>query len=221
MNIQHSIHVYMMPGMAANPMIFELIKLPKPFEVHHLSWFSPRDNESLSSYASRMCAHIRHPNPVLIGVSFGGILVQEMAKVISCRKVIIISSVKSINEYPIHMRITRKTKAYRFFPTQWVNNLEDFIGFMFGPSARKRMDLNKKYLSVRKPKYLDWALEAFFNWDREVASEDVVHIHGTYDLVFPVFNIQNYIPVPKGTHVMILLHASWFNENLPGIILAE
>jgi esterase/lipase len=35
-------------------------------------------------------------NPVLIGVSFGGILVQEMAKHIDARKVIIISSVKVI-----------------------------------------------------------------------------------------------------------------------------
>ena len=94
-----------------------------------------------------MCEHITHPNSVLIGVSLGGILVQEMSKIISCKKVIIISSVRTWREFPIHMRITRKTKAYKFFPVQWIDNLEDFVGFVFGPTARKRMDLNKKYLS--------------------------------------------------------------------------
>ena len=215
------IHVYMMPGMAANTSIFDFIQMGNLFEVHRLAWFTPNKDETLVSYVRRMCEKVTHPNPVLVGVSFGGIIVQEMAKMIPCQKVIIISSVRTRKEFPIHMRITRKTKAYRFFPTQWVDNLEDFVGFMFGPAARKRMDLNKKYLSVRDPAYLDWALEAFFNWDQEEPLADVVHIHGTYDLVFPVFYLKDYIPVPKGTHVMIVLRARWFNKNLPKIILND
>ena len=215
------IHIYMMPGMAANTSIFDFIDLGNSFEIHRLAWLTPQKNESIASYATRMCDKVTHPNPVLLGVSFGGILVQEMSKLISCRKVIIVSSVRTSKEIPIHMRITRKTKAYRFFPTQWVDNIEDFIGFMFGPAARKRMDLNKKYLSVRNPQYLDWALEAFFNWEQEEPLPNVVHIHGTYDLVFPVFYLKDFIPVAKGTHVMIVLRAIWFNRNLPKIILHD
>jgi len=213
------IPIYMMPGMAANTSIFDFIKLGNSFEIHRLAWFPPKEDETLTAYAQRMCEKVTHPNPVLVGVSFGGILVQEMSKIISCRKVIIISSVRSRKEFPIHMRITRKTKAYRFFPTQWVDNLEDFVAFVFGPAARKRMDLNKKYLSVRDPKYLKWSLEAFFNWEHKEPLPNVVHIHGTYDLVFPIFYLKDYIAVPKGTHVMIVLRARWFNRNLPKIIL--
>lgn len=216
-----TIHVYMMPGMAANAQIFDFIQLGNSFEIHRLSWFMPKKEESLTSYANRMCKNIKHPNPVLVGVSFGGILVQEMAKLIPCKKVIIISSVRTHKEFPIHMRITRKTKAYRFFPTQWVDNVEDFVGFMLGPSVRKRMDLNKKYLSVRHPEYLNWALDAFFNWDQEEPLPNVVHLHGTYDLVFPILYLKNYIPVPKGTHTMIVLRSLWFNQHLPKIILQD
>lgn len=217
----HPIHVYMMPGLAANPQIFKYIKLDSPFKVHLLSWFMPKKDESLSDYAKRMSANIKHPKPVLLGVSFGGMLMQEVSKHIDCQKVITISSVRTRNEFPIHMRITSKTKAYRFFPMQWVNNLEDFVAFVFGPSARKRMDLNKRYLSYRSPEYLHWALDAFFNWDQTEPLENVTHIHGTYDLVFPVLYLKDYIPVPKGTHVMIMLRATWFNENLPKIILGH
>ena len=215
------IHVYMMPGMAANNSIFNLINLGSPFEVHLLSWFMPNRDESLQEYAARMCAHVKHPNPVLIGVSFGGVLVQEMSKIISCRKVIIVSSVRTRKEYPIHMRITAKTKAYKFFPLQWLDNIEDFVGFIFGPAARKRMDLNKKFLSVRSPAYLSWSLEALFNWKQEEPLPNITHIHGTYDMVFPVLYLKDYIPVPKGTHVMILTRARWFTKNLPRIILQQ
>ena len=104
-------------------------------------------------------------------VSFGGIIVQEMSRIISCKKVIIISSVKSYYEFPIHILLGRKSKAYKYFPTQWVDKTEDFIGFVFGPSMRKRMKLHKYYLSVRDKNYLDWALHHFFQWDREEATQ--------------------------------------------------
>ena len=219
MNLPDPIHVYCMPGMAANPKIFDFIRLPEPFVLHKLSWLPPHPKESLEDYVSRLTYEIKHPNPVLLGVSFGGLIVQELARKLQCRKVIIISSVKSYHEFPLHIRLPRKTKAYRLFPTQWVDNVEDLIGFVFGPSVKKQMNLHKKYLSVRSESYLNWALEAFFQWNREQADPNVLHIHGNFDVVLPVFNIKNYISVPKGTHVMILNRASWFNQHLPKLIL--
>ena len=71
---QEIIHVYLMPGMAANPSIFEYIDLPKEqFEIHWLEWVIPLNKESLSDYAKRMALNVVHENSVLIGVSFGGI----------------------------------------------------------------------------------------------------------------------------------------------------
>ena len=90
------IPVYMMQGLAASTTIFERIILPETdFEIHLLEWEIPIEKESLLEYAKRIADKIKHPNPVLIGVSFGGILVQEMARFIKVRKVIIISSAKS------------------------------------------------------------------------------------------------------------------------------
>ena len=78
------IHLYCMPGLGANSKIFEHISLPKEkFELHFLEWKTPISfDESLEEYALRITDDIIHKNPVLLGVSFGGILVQEIAKVI-------------------------------------------------------------------------------------------------------------------------------------------
>ena len=217
--LNEEIHLYCMPGLAANSKIFEFIRLPKPFVIHKLEWIDPLPNESIQSFSKRMCEKIKKKNPILLGVSFGGILVQEMSKIIPCHKVIIISSVKSYKEFPIHIMLGRKSKAYKYFPTQWIDKTEDFIGFVFGPSMRKRMGLYKHYLSFRSKEYLQWALHHFFQWDQKEADPKVIHIHGTHDALIPVFNIKNYIAVKGGTHAMILRKAHLLNEILLEIIL--
>lgn len=47
--------------------------------MFYLSWVLPKQNETLVDYAKRMAKKVKHDNAVLIGVSFGGVLVQEMA----------------------------------------------------------------------------------------------------------------------------------------------
>ena len=135
-----------MPGMAANSLIFQYIKLPAPYQLFYLDWIPPRENESLQSYALRMCDLIKEPLPILLGVSFGGILVQEMAKIIEVRKTVIVSSIKSNKELPITMKLGKLTKAYKILPTQYVDDMESLMGFVFGPAVKRRMDLHKKYL---------------------------------------------------------------------------
>ena len=214
------IPVYLMPGLAASTAIFERIVLPEnDFEIHLLEWEIPLGKESLADYAKRIAAKIKQPNPVLIGVSFGGILVQEMAKYIDVRKVIIISSVKSNLEFPRRLKIAKTTKAYKLIPMSLILNIESLAKFSFGEKVNQRLKLYERFLSVRDIGYLNWAVEQVVLWDRTVVDEGVIHIHGDMDDVFPIKNIKNCTVVKGGTHVMILNKYKWLNENLPTIIL--
>lgn len=216
------IPVYFMPGLAASSAIFERISLPSTeFEMVLLEWEIPLDNETLANYAKRIATKIKHKNPVLIGVSFGGILVQEMSKWIEARKVIIISSVKSNAEFPRRMKIAKTTKAYKLIPMNLLLNVESLAKFSFGDKITQRLKLYEKFLSVRDKRYLDWAIEQVILWDRTVIDEKVIHIHGDADEVFPIKYIKKCIVVKGGTHIMILNKFRWLNENLPKIILKE
>ena len=214
------IPVYFMPGLAASSTIFERIVLPDNiFEIILLEWEIPLDNETLPQYAKRIADKITHPDPVLVGVSFGGILVQEMAQYINVKKLIIISSVKTNLEFPKRLKMVKVTKAYKLFPSTWLANVESLTKFSFGAKINKRLQLYEKFIKVRDKRYLDWALEQVVMWERTVADESVIHIHGDEDDVFPIKNIQNCLVVKGGTHVMILTKYKWLNENLPKIIL--
>jgi pimeloyl-ACP methyl ester carboxylesterase len=217
----NKIPVYFMPGLAAGPTIFENIKLPEEqFEMYFLEWFLPIDNETIESYALRMTQKITHDNPVLIGVSFGGVLVQEMAKIIQTRKVIIISSVKSPREFPPRFKVAKVTKAYKLVPTQLLADIEKLVKYAFGDNiVAKRIKLYEKYLSVRDKHYLDWSIETILYWNPKVANQSIIHIHGDADEVFPIKHIKDCIIVKGGTHIMILNKYKWMNENLPKLIL--
>ncbi|MFE3870866.1 alpha/beta hydrolase family protein [Flavobacterium sp. ZS1P70] len=214
------IPVYLMPGLAASTAIFERIVLPSDvFEIHLLEWEIPLNKETLAAYAERIADKIKKPNPVLIGVSFGGILVQEITKYIKARKVIIISSVKSNLEFPRRMKIAKTTKAYKLIPMSLILNIESLAKFSFGEKVNQRLKLYERFLSVRDIGYLNWAVEHVILWDRTVVDENVIHIHGDMDDVFPIKYIKNCTVVKGGTHVMILNKYKWLNENLPAIIL--
>ena len=218
--IDSKVQVYCMPGMAANSAIFEYVRLDsKQFQFHYLEWKLPIKEESLESYAKRMCLEIKHKNPVLMGVSFGGILVQEMAKLIEVKKVILISSVKTKDELPKKMMFAKYTKAHKLLPTGLVNNMELLTKYAFGETVTKRLDLYNKYLSVRDKHYIDWCIDKLVGWEQATTMENLVHIHGDMDNVFPVKNIKDPITVGKGTHAMIIHRHKWFNDHLSAIIL--
>jgi len=205
MNLKKT-HIYLVPGLAASPKIFEHLTLPTDrFELHYLEWLIPTNiSEPIEAYAQRMSAGITEPNPVIIGISFGGILAQEMSKYIKDCRVVIISSVKSRHELPRRLKFIKNTRAYKLFPSHSINTIEEFALIAFGSSAPKRIEMYKKYLAVRNPLYLNWAIYNVLHWKQEEPSQVQLHIHGSDDSVFPIKHIANCEIVNGGTHVMIL-----------------
>ncbi|MEE9407800.1 MAG: alpha/beta hydrolase [Polaribacter sp.] len=208
------IPIYFVPGLAAGPEIFEHLELsPDKYEFHYLKWIKPLAlEESISNYAMRMCDEIKEVNPVIVGVSFGGIMAQEISKFIKTRKVIIISSVKTSNELPKRYKMAKFTKAYKLFPTTVVSNFEDYAKYFLGKSLKKRAKIYNKYLSVRGKTYLNWSISSVLNWVQDKPQDNLVHIHGTKDHVFPIKHIKDAIEIKGGTHVMILTKAKKISQ---------
>ncbi|TRO66668.1 alpha/beta hydrolase [Christiangramia sabulilitoris] len=212
-------HVYLMPGMAADSRIFENLNLPEDkYKIHPLEWEMPRVNESLEDYAKRMLNFVNHENSVLIGVSFGGVIVQEMARFLDLKRLIIISSVKCTEELPPRMKFASKTGLFKLIPTGLVDYVDYFEKVAIGDFLKKRARLYKQYISITDKHYLNWSIRNMVNWKCEKPDEKVIHVHGDKDEVFPIKNIRDVIVVEGGTHIMIINRFRWFNENLPSLI---
>mgnify|MGYP003861939147 FL=1 len=209
-----------MPGLAAGPEIFKKLTLNKEkYTFHYLKWIKPLDvEEKIDNYALRLSAKITEENPVLVGVSFGGIMVQELAKFLNPRKVIIISSVKSPDELPQRFRFAKFTRIYKLFPIKVIENFEDYTKYFLGKTLKKKADLYKKYLYVRSKESLKWSIYNIIKWEQIKPIENIIHIHGSADTVFPIKNIKNAIEIKEGTHIMILTKAKKISKIIDEIL---
>ena len=213
------IHVYFVPGLAAGKEIFKNIRLPENrFQTHILEWIIPKKKESISSYAKRMAVNVKHENAVLIGVSFGGVVVQEMAHFLTLKKLIIISSVKSRKEFPKRLKIARITKLYKLVPTRIMLSSDDLTKFAIGPKSRKRLELYQAFLHVRNATYLNWAIENMVCWQPKKPVGEVIHIHGDADIIFPIKNIDSCEVIADGTHIMLLNKGSKVSKKIIEVI---
>jgi|SRR5690625_77957 len=212
-----SVFIYFVPGMATDKKIFERIRFPSD-TYHVIEWLPPEDNEPLIDYVKRMAKDIKHKNPILIGVSFGGVIVQEMAKLLSVEKTIIVSSVKSRREFPRYMRFGSFTKLYRLLTASGILSISDLGKLGWNEKIRRRLRKVQPYLNVRDEKYLAWAIKNMLEWDRAEADPEVYHIHGTNDEVFPIRYIDNCRKIKKGTHAMILQMTPSVTEEILKII---
>lgn len=212
-------HVYCMPGMCAKPSIFEHIHLPKnQFETHWLSWIPPQKNEPITQYSKRICTAVKHDNVILIGVSLGGIIIQEMKKFISVKKLILISTIKNKQELPPYMRLARKTGFYKLLPTRLAKHYKILHQLPIGKRLKKRLQLYEHYIGIYDHRYLSWAINQLLHWDNTAPIKGGIHIHGDRDEIFPIQHIKNCYVVKEGTHIIIINRFRWFNDHLPYLL---
>ena len=166
-----------------------------------------------------MSEQIREDHFVLIGISFGGVIAQEIAKIRVVEKVIIISSIKSKHELPRRLRLVKFLKIYQLSPVIGKLNFEKLQFSGVGKLLKRKLYLYQKYMSVKDKLYLLWATKNMLCWDQSMADSNLVHIHGTNDQVFPKKYLQNIISIEGGTHTMILTKANTISNLINSILL--
>ena len=80
--------IYCISGLGADERAFSKLNI-KGFELKVIRWLMPIKDETLPEYASRMRQDIDDDNPILMGLSFGGMLCTEIAKQVPVKKIII------------------------------------------------------------------------------------------------------------------------------------
>ncbi|RZL47332.1 MAG: alpha/beta hydrolase [Pedobacter sp.] len=201
--------VYFISGLGADERVFQFLDLTK-VEHRFVKWNEPQKNEDLSSYCRKLTKQINFKQEIiLIGVSFGGIIAQEISKLIRCKKVIIISSVKSITEFSWQLKLASKLQIHKIAPL-WFLTLSNKLtaDYYFGTESKAESILLHQIIKDTNPKFLVWAINQIMNWKNRDYPKNLIHIHGTSDKIFPMKNIKNALEIPNGGHFMIVNKAS-------------
>lgn len=214
--------IYSISGLGANEEVFQNIQLPSEIKIQNISWLLPYHNESISDYASRMAQDIEDTEDfILFGLSFGGIMVQEVAKIKKPKAVVLFNTIKSDKEKPWWIRINKHIRLYKLFPYFILNHTPAVAIFSYLTQKwnPKRPNLSSLY-TLRDSRYTRWAFEQIVYWDNKINFDfPVHHLHGNLDMVFPIWNIENAVSISGGGHLAVYEKSEAVNHKMEEILL--
>jgi pimeloyl-ACP methyl ester carboxylesterase len=210
-------HIYCISGFGADERVFSKLTFAG-YEIHFIHWIIPEKNESISAYAKRLTEQIYHDNPILIGLSFGGMMCIEIAKLISIEKIILISSIKSFHEIPLWIKLSRKLRINKIFPMRSFRVTEPIENYNLGVESIEEKEMVHLYRKNISRQYTDWAVNIILNWKNDEVPRNLFHIHGTNDRIFPLKNVKPDYIVNTGGHLMIMNRFNVVNEYINTIL---
>jgi pimeloyl-ACP methyl ester carboxylesterase len=209
--------IYCISGLGADEKAFARIRLPG-YQLVVLPWLMPQKNETMEQYAKRMAAEVDTENPILMGLSFGGMMAIEMDKWLAAKKIVLISSIGNRYEMPRWMRWAGSCKLHQLVPLKPYPILEPLFNYRLGVTNSKEKAMVKQYRQNTAPAYLKWAVDKILCWQQTHKPAHAVHIHGDADKIFPVKLTQANFCVPGAGHFMIMNRAKEVNEILAQIL---
>lgn len=212
--------IYFISGLGSSCSVFDEFTINPEYEKVYLEWKMPNKQESLADYVERMAEDIdTNEEFVLVGLSFGGIIAQEIAKKYPPKKLILISTIKSRKEMPGYFGFSRITNLHKLIPCQFFTSDRVISYAFFRKLYSKRLPDIQKYFIFRDNQYLRWSFHQIVNWKGSDDSNlNPYHLHGGKDPIFPIKKIQNPIVIENGNHIMILTKAKQISEKINSIL---
>ena len=195
--------IYIFSGLGADERVFQKLDF-SGYNVTFIEWETPQQNETIENYATRLLPQIKTDKPILIGLSFAGIMAVEVAKQINTEKIILVASAKTKSEIPFYYRWAGKLGLHDLLPSKLLKQSNFITNWFFGTTSAFEQQLLKTILFDTNPVFLKWAINEMVGWRNLTKPENIVHIHGTADRILPFRFIDCNFEIKNGGHFMTL-----------------
>lgn len=213
-------NLYIFSGLGADKRVFQNMDFSE-YNAIFIDWIKPNHSENMPTYVERLSSKIEHEKPILIGLSFGGMIATEMAKIIETEKVILIASAKTKHEIPFYFRLAGKLRLHKLVPTKLLKMSNFFVFWFFGAQNKSDKSILTQILKDTDETFLRWAIDQIVTWQNVSTSPNTIHIHGTSDKILPIHFIDCQIKVQNGGHLMTLNKPEELNQILKRVIFSD
>lgn len=205
--------IYQISGLGANEKVFKNLRMLPDFEPVNIPWLQPEKDETLQHYAERMAEKINtNEDFMLMGVSFGGMIVKEMNRFLDPKFNFLISTIKDRSEMPVYMRFSSHTGLHKIVPPGFLTS-DNFLSYsVFRKLYSAKLPDLKEIFEFRDHYYLKWSMDRIVNWQNNVEMKNYIHFHGDKDMIFPFSKIHDAVEIQDGTHVMIMRRAKLISQ---------
>lgn len=208
-------NIYYISGLGADERAFSKLDFVDNYNAAYIKWLPVmQKRESITDYATRMAEHIIGEDPVLIGLSFGGMMAMEIAKIKSIKKIILISSCKTKNELPPQIKMAGTLGLDSLVPTSLVKNSKPIVYNFLGTKTEEEKSIASDFIDNIDEDYLTWSMRTISRWKNTEVACPVLHIHGNNDLLLQSTFVTADHLIEGGNHFMIYNKAAAINKIL-------
>lgn len=183
-----------------------------------LEWLKPGKGESIAGYATRMKAQIHDEEPIIVGLSFGGMVAIEIAKQYPVKKLILLSSAKTENEIPFYLRSMRYLPLHKAVSPSLLRSANQFAYRLMRIAQREDKIIFRQMFREADDSFVSWAVNQIIHWKNTQVIPNTYHIHGTADIMLPFRYIKADHIVEGGKHLMLMSQADNISKLLKEII---
>lgn len=129
--------LYCLSGLGVDERAFQNLDLPE-FGLIHIPWIDPIPTETLEDYSKRLFQTFPIDQDYnVMGVSFGGMVAMEFAKIKKPRNLFLISTIHSRNELPVLFKIGGWMKLHKIIPSSLLTRSNFISYYFFGLNGKK------------------------------------------------------------------------------------
>lgn len=203
--------IYAISGLGADERCFQFLEL-KEHTIVPVNWIRPLAKENIQQYALRLAQkheiHLEQEAFVIMGLSFGGIVAAEIARIYPPQKCIIISSILSHHELHWFYHFIAKIQILKYLPPFFFNPSFWMIQLLF---KAKNKALLKAIIKDADPRFNKWAVNNLILWRGKNNFKPVLRIHGLQDSLLPCPPQSALTHTLDGGHFIIVDKASLIN----------
>lgn len=198
--------IYCISGLGADERAFSKLQI-EGYQLQVIKWLMPEGDEPIEQYATRMRRWIDEDNPILMGLSFGGMVCIEIAKQIPVQRIILISSIKVCTELPFWLKAVARLKLHKLVPLKSSKLTQPIQNRMLGVTSPEEKKLVASLRQAADLQYTNWAVHQAINWKNNWLHPHIFHVHGTSDNMFPIRYVKPNHILKQAGHFMIMNRA--------------
>ena len=192
-------------GMSPGGRIFRKLS---PLLPNHaiVEWIPPGGAISVADYARMLVDELEIDAPCdVLGVSFGGIVAQELAPLVGAELCFVVSSIGSSSE------LTNINRFFSRVPNPLLDRMLNSVGDIahYLPDRSSAATVRARKFAGDDGPWFRWATTAALRWNPQhsASGNSVVRIHGDRDKTFPRGHESADHVIRDADHLLVISHA--------------
>lgn len=203
--------IYAIPGLGTTEKLYVNTVIPG-VDIKVLEWPLPEKDDTMQSYARKFLPQINTDVPFcLLGVSFGGMLCVELSRMISPKKIFLISTSKTRKELPWFIRLFKHIPIHRIISEKQHRKMAYQGRWLIGFGKAFIPEFLGMVNSMRE-NYFQNCINIIVNWNGIELPKNSVHIHGDNDKLLHYKFVKADYRIANGSHAMIVFQAEEINR---------